>query len=145
MAGRPTGRPGGEAGNRTSYSPVGAGTGAELGNIKNIMNISRSFLEAHHLFGTKINFWTKIIFWIQKRFWTKQFLWCLWEQIFINWIFLGTKIYLDLYIISNSKFLFDSKKFWAPKIFFYYLFFTWISFTNYVWNEKAQTDGETKS
>ena len=75
--------------------------------------------------------------------------WCLWEQIFVSWIFLGTKIYLDLYIISNSKFLFDSKKFWAPKIFFYYLFSTRISFTNYVWtqnlfwNEKAQTDGET--
>ena len=34
--GRPDGRtacrPDGEAGNRTSYSPVGAGTGAELGN-----------------------------------------------------------------------------------------------------------------
>ena len=31
--GRPAGLPDGEAGNRTSYSPVGAGTGAELGNI----------------------------------------------------------------------------------------------------------------
>ena len=30
--GRLAGLPDGEAGNRTSYSPVGAGTGAELGN-----------------------------------------------------------------------------------------------------------------
>ena len=30
--GRPARRPDGEAGNRTSYSPDGAGTGAELGN-----------------------------------------------------------------------------------------------------------------
>ena len=29
-----SGRPDGEAGNRTSYSPVGAGTEAELGNMK---------------------------------------------------------------------------------------------------------------
>ena len=35
MVGWPAGRPVGEAGNRTSYSPVGAGTGAELGNIIN--------------------------------------------------------------------------------------------------------------
>ena len=34
LAGRPVGRPDGEAGNRTSYSPVGAGTGAELGKKK---------------------------------------------------------------------------------------------------------------
>ena len=32
LDGRPAYRPDGEAGNRTSYSPVGAGTGAELGN-----------------------------------------------------------------------------------------------------------------
>ena len=41
MVGRPAGRPVcwpvGEAGNRTSYSPVGAGTGAELGNMRDEM------------------------------------------------------------------------------------------------------------
>ena len=32
MVSRPAYRPDGEAGNRASYSPIGAGTGAELGN-----------------------------------------------------------------------------------------------------------------
>ena len=54
--------------------------------------------------------------------------WCLWEQIFINWIFLGIKIYLDLYIISNSKFLLDSKNFWEPPIFFISYFLPEICF-----------------
>ena len=38
LSGWPVGRTVGEAGNRTSYSPVGAGTGAELGkNLNDFM------------------------------------------------------------------------------------------------------------
>ena len=44
--GRTAGRPDGEAGNRTSYSPVGAGTGAELGkNRQNKLVVVVTLLE----------------------------------------------------------------------------------------------------
>ena len=44
------GRTDGEAGNRTSYSPVGAGTGAELGKLA-IMATSQSLLEKIPILG----------------------------------------------------------------------------------------------
>ena len=39
--GRLAGLPDGEAGNRTSYSPVGAGTGAELGNKHSLQSFEK--------------------------------------------------------------------------------------------------------